>query len=399
MIDFKNKEDCCGCAACSNKCPKHAISMLPDEEGFLYPNVNSSLCVNCGICERVCPIITPKKGSSLRIGYVLRNMNPEIVRDSTSGGAFTLFAEKIIKDGGVVFGAGYDESMNVICKEADSCIALSEMRGSKFVQSNVMDVYKRIFQLLNAGKVVLFSGTPCQVAGLVSFLENKPKNLVCIDFVCRGVPSPGLWSNYISMMEKKYGSHIIDAKFKNKTYGYHTSTMKIVFANGKQWSGSGRIDPMMKAFVNELASRPSCHNCKFKGLDRLSDITMFDCYEYSAVTGEKDDDKGYSSILVHTDRGADLIDSVKDASKLVHVSVNRLIETNGIMVGNSSKPNSKREEFYRLARELPIDKAIDAVLPISRKDYIIEALKSILYKTNLMGFVKRYMKAKNVEVQ
>lgn len=218
-------------------------------------------------------------------------------------GGFTALAEYVLKNGGVVYGAGYDDSMRVICKKATSNDELKEMRGSKFVQSLLGNTYKDVKDELNTGKRVMYSGTPCQVEGLLCYLKEKPDNLLCVDFVCRGVPSPGLWENYVQFMERKFGSKMVGARFKHKTYGYHTTTMKIDFANGKTYYGSGRVDPYMKAFVSELASRPSCVTCKFKGLERPSDITIFDCYEYSQITGKKDDDKGYSSVFVHSDKG------------------------------------------------------------------------------------------------
>lgn len=155
-----------------------------------------------------------------------------------------------------MYGAGYDDSMRVICKKATSNDELKEMRGSKFVQSLLGNTYKDVKNELNTGKRVMYSGTPCQVEGLLCYLKKKPDNLLCVDFVCRGVPSPGLWENYVQFMERKFGSKMVGARFKHKTYGYHTTTMKIDFANGKTYYGSGRVDPYMKAFVSELASRP-----------------------------------------------------------------------------------------------------------------------------------------------
>lgn len=207
----------------------------------------------------------------------------------------------MLHNGGVVYGAGYDEMMNVICKRAATIDQLQEMRGSKFVQSTLGNTFEKIKKELQDGVYVMFTGSPCQIAGLLHYLKKKPENLLCVDFVCRGVPSPGLWRNYVNFMEEKFNSKMVGARFKHKTYGYHTTTMKIDFDNGKTYYGSGRVDPYMKSFVSELASRPSCAYCAFKGLERPSDITIFDCYEYAKLTGKEDDDKGYSSIFVHAE--------------------------------------------------------------------------------------------------
>lgn len=399
MIKIKSKKDCCGCSACFNICPKKAISMISDDEGFLYPSIDIKECVECGACERVCPIINKKVHKDEQTeGYIIRNKNEKIVFESTSGGAFTVFAEYVLKNGGVVYGAGYDDSMRVVCKKATNIYQLKEMRGSKFVQATLGTTFQKIKKDLLEQKLVLYSGTPCQISGLLSYLGKKPNNLICIDFVCRGVPSPGLWANYVTYMENKFNSKIIGVRFKHKTYGYHTTTMKVDFANGKNYYGSGRVDPYMKAFVSELSSRPSCANCSFKGIERVSDISLFDCYEYSKVTGKYDDDKGYSSLFIHTEKGKKVFDEIKDKIWFEEEDINKLVLCNGIMVCNSAKPHKKRAEFYEKAAMYPIDQAMDMVLPITAKDRMIEKTKSILYKTALIRIARKMTKGRKVEV-
>lgn len=399
MIQVTNKQDCCGCSACFNSCPKNAIAMLTDIEGYLYPAIDKSACINCGRCEHVCPVLNPNRPKSLQSAYILRNKNTIVVENSTSGGAFTLFSEFLLGKGAVVYGAGYDTDMKVICKAATCKEDLIEMRGSKFVQSDLSTCFQDIRSLLKTNQIVLFTGTPCQVAGLISFLGEKPDNLICIDFVCRGVPSPGLWANYVKMMEQKHHSKITGVRFKNKTYGYHASTMRVDFSNGSSWYGSGRVDPMMKAFVNELASRPSCHTCAFKGVDRPSDITMFDCYEFSKIIGVADDDKGYSSILVHTKKGQELINAVENEAIIYRVEAEKLIDLNGIMVYNSSKPNPRRDELYQLAAKMPIDQAMQLISPITKRDKAVEGLKGFLFKTGLIRLLSSIRKKRTVEIQ
>lgn len=399
MIKIKSKKDCCGCSACFNICPKKAISMISDDEGFLYPTIDIKECVECGACERVCPIINKKVHKDEQTeGYIIRNKNEKIVFESTSGGAFTVFAEYVLNKGGVVYGAGYDDSMTVVCKKATNIDQLKEMRGSKFVQATLGTTFQKIKKDLLEQKLVLYSGTPCQISGLLSYLGKKPNNLICIDFVCRGVPSPGLWANYVTYMENKFNSKIIGVRFKHKTYGYHTTTMKVDFANGKNYYGSGRVDPYMKAFVSELSSRPSCANCSFKGIERVSDISLFDCYEYSKVTGKYDDDKGYSSLFIHTEKGKNVFDEIKDKIWFEEEDINKLVLCNGIMVCNSAKPHKKRAEFYEKAAMYPIDQAMDMVLPITAKDRMIEKTKSILYKTGLIRIARKMTKGRKVEV-
>ena len=389
MIEIINKTDCCGCTACANACPKNAIVMEPDAEGFLYPRVLADKCVDCGLCDKVCPIRAKKSPQHEVKGYIVRYQDPAVVEHSTSGGTFTAFAGAVLADGGVVYGTGYDSDMRVICKKATCLEDLAEMRGSKFVQSHLGDSFRQIKEELARNRKVLFVGTPCQVAGLISYLRKKPENLLCIDFVCRGVPSPMLWDNYVRMMEEKYSSKMVGARFKHKTYGYHATTMKVDFENGKTYYGSGRVDPMMKAFVSELASRPSCGACAFKQLYRGSDLTMFDCYEFSAVTGLADDNKGYSSVIVQSADGQKLFDAVKPKLMVIDADVDRLVQANGIMVYRSAKPHPRREEFYRLAAAQSIDKAMDAVSPITGKDHLIEKAKGLFHSLGLVHFAKK----------
>lgn len=397
MIVINNKEDCCGCTACYNICPQKAIKMMPDEEGFLYPTIDHDKCVNCGLCDKICPVKDKDEHQEDTKAYIFRYRKPDIVEQSTSGGLFTAIAELFLDKQAVIYGTGYDEDMNVICKSITSKDGLQEMRGSKFVQSDLGNSFFEIKKQLKSSRIVVFSGTPCQVAGLLSYLGGKPDNLFCIDFVCRGVPSPGLWKNYVNMMEKKYKSKMIGARFKNKTYGYHASTMKIDFTNGKTWYGSGRIDPFMKAFVKELASRPSCAACAFKGTERFSDVTMFDCYEFSQITGRKDDNKGWSSALVHTDMGKRIFEELKSNSIIIQASLKDIITENGIMVQHSAKPNEQRENFYQLVASMPIDQAMDRIMPISKKDRIIEFSKRIFYKLGLITVFKPFKKNEGIK--
>lgn len=392
MIEIKNKTDCCGCTACANICPKDAIVMEPDFEGFLYPKVLTDKCVDCGLCEKACPIGKPKAQKQPVEAYVVRYQDPVIVEHSTSGGTFTAFASRILGDGGVVYGTGYDENMRVVCKKATRIEDLAEMRGSKFVQSNLGDTFRRIKEELSQGIKILFVGTPCQVEGLLGYLRKKPENLICIDFVCRGVPSPGLWANYVQMMEKKMGAKMIGARFKHKTYGYHATTMKIDFENGRIYYGSGRVDPMMKAFVSELASRPSCGNCDFKQLHRRSDITMFDCYAFTELTRQRDDNKGYSSVIIQSEKGGALFDQIRDQLTVIPVDVDKLVQLNGWMVYLSAPPHPKRDAFYRLAAECSIERAMEQISPITAKDHVIENVKGMCNRLGLIQMAKKLRK-------
>lgn len=389
-IQITDKTKCSGCTACANACPKNAILMKPDQEGFLYPEVQKALCISCGICQKVCPVQSYTEPATETACYIVRNRDEAVLKDSTSGGAFTAFASAVIENNGIVYGTGYDENMRVVCKQARTVEQLVEMRGSKFVQSELGDTYRQIKAQLQQGETVLFTGTPCQIEGLLAYLGEKPNNLICIDFVCRGVPSPKLWENYVRTMENKYRSKMVGAKFKNKTYGYHATTMKVDFENGKTYYGSGRVDPMMKAFVTELASRPSCFSCAFKTVNRNSDITMFDCYGFSRITSLPDDNKGYSSLLVHSEKGRELMNAVQNQFILYEADVEEVVGANGIMVRRSARPNSKRDQYYQLADTQTIDSAMAQIEPITAKDWLIEFSKNPVYKFGLIQVIKKY---------
>lgn len=398
MIQIKDKKNCCGCEVCCNICPTDAIQMCRDEEGFLYPTIDNNKCIDCKQCEKVCPICHEKKEDEDTVGYIVRNKNEKVLMNSTSGGLFTVVAEYVLKNNGIVYGAGYDSNMKVVYKRAIKESQIDEMRGSKFVQSLIGDTYKNVKEDLKKNRLVLFTGTPCQIYALKNYLCKEYPNLLCIDFVCRGVPSPGLWEKYIQYMQDKYHAKIVDVKFKNKTYGYHTSTMKISFANNKIYYGSGRVDPYMKAFVKEISSRPSCSSCKFKGVERISDITMFDCYNYSKITQKNDDDKGYSSILVHTDLGKAIFEEIKDKLVWSKQDIKSLIDNNGIMVMNSAKPHMRRNEFFTLLNNMSLDEALNKIEPIKKIDFFIENIKGTLYRLGVMELIKKIFKPEKVQV-
>ena len=197
MIRIEKKEDCCGCEACVQRCPKHCISLFRDNEGFLYPSVNESLCIGCGLCEKVCPILNPlPKRKPLQV-FAAKNLNEEVRLASSSGGVFTLLAEHTIRNNGVVFGARFNEKWEVAHGFTDTVEGIADFRSSKYVQSKINGTYQEAEQFLKAGRKVLFSGTPCQIAGLKRFLRKEYTNLITVDFLCHGVPSPGVWESYL----------------------------------------------------------------------------------------------------------------------------------------------------------------------------------------------------------
>ncbi len=401
MIHIADKSKCCGCTACETVCPKGCIKLTPDSEGFLYPEVNEDECIKCGKCEKVCPVLNQICPEGTPYAKIIRNKNEDVLMDSTSGGAFTAFASELIKrKNAVVYGASYDADKKVTHTSCTTIEGLHEFRGSKFVQSDLSGVYDEIRNKLMDNETVLFSGTPCQVAGLKKVLDGKyDENLYCIDIVCRGVPSPKLWSEYLKYIESKYKSKVTEVKFRNKTYGYHSSTMFLKFENGREYKKSGRVDPMMRLFTREVCSRPSCSECAFKTEARVSDLTLFDCKKYTQLTGSFDDDKGYTAVLVQSKKGEQLLDWASNNVSVEDVCKPELISACGIMLCGKAQPNIRRSELFEQLGKIPLDQIVQRVCPVSKKDLIIERMKSVLYNTGLIKIARKLKKHENISVK
>lgn len=390
MISITDKKKCCGCTACSSICPKQAIEMKEDEEGFLYPVVNKEKCVNCGLCDKVCPILNKKYSEIEPKAYAMRVKDERILKRSTSGGFFTPLAKYVLNNNGVVFGVGYDENLKVIHKETKNATGIAEMTGSKYVQSYLGQSFKRVKEYIDNNELVLFSGTPCQVAGLKNYLGKEYENLITMDLICHGTPSPKLWKMYVEYQEKKYKSKIKEVYFRNKTYGYHSGTMKIVFKNGKKYYGSARVDFMLKSFFKEISSRPSCYECAIKTRKHCSDFTVFDSWHISQVVpGLKDDDKGYTNVFVNSNNAIKILNSMKEDIDLYRVDMDEIIRLDGPMVENCKKAHASRKDFYDNIDKYGIKKCVKTYIPIKVVDYILEKSKKIFFKLGIINFIRK----------
>lgn len=395
MIHIENKKQCCGCTACANACPTGCISMQPDEEGFLYPYINKEKCIECNKCDTVCPI--KKKHTEAREieSICLRSVDIDTVNESTSGGFFTPLSKYVLEKNGVVVGVAFTESKKIehIFVDSENSGEVSKLRGSKYVQSYLYDTFSRIKEILDNEKLVCFSGTPCQVSGLISYLGRDYKNLITVDVVCHGTPSPKLWKKYVEYQERKHNSRIREVSFRKKTYGYHSGTMELVFESGKKYNGSARVDYMLKSFFREISSRPSCYDCSFKTDQHQSDFTIFDCWSASKlVPGLKDDDRGYTNVFINSDKGRKLFEELRDDYEWYPVEKEQAIKLDGVMIRNSATPHTRRDEYYLELENEELDEHIQKFIPISKKDYFVENSKSILYKTKLLYTIKNIKK-------
>ena len=381
MIQIEDKKKCCGCTACKNKCPKNAITMKPDEEGFLYPYVDLDKCIDCGLCEKVCPIINnPKLPERSIAGYVVQNQNPQVLKESTSGGFVDAVNEWVIKQNGLACGVVFDENFMPTHVMIGKIEDLPAFRGSKYAQSKMGSLYAKIEQTLKRQITVVFTGTPCQAAGLKQYLRKEYENLVIIDIVCRSIPSPLLWNKYLRYQEKKFSSKIKKVNCRNKTYGYHSGSLVIEFVNGKRYSGSNRVDLYMKSFHHDICSRPSCYDCRFKTKTRCSDFTVFDCWEPEKVCLEKmtDDNRGYSNVIVHTGKGMKIIEQL-DCLVKHDASIEKMFMFTGRMESHSISKTEVRDQFYNRLVQEGFESAVESSVEISLKDRIIEMMKPIRY--------------------
>ncbi len=397
MISINDKTDCCGCFACMNICPKNCISMLPGKEGFLYPSVNMQECVDCGLCEKRCPMLDPQHRARTPICiYGCRNADSESLAAASSGGMFELLADAVLSDNGIVFGAGFDKDNNVVHKHIEKTGDIDTLRRSKYVQSAIGATYRQTGEFLKAGRKVLFVGTPCQIAGLRSFLGKDFQNLIAVDFVCHGVPSPAVWQKYLATISDNNHIKIKDINFRNKENGwisfrfcYHKEDPDGKAANVTE---SRYANPFVRGFLYDLYLRPSCHECKFKHFSSGSDLTLSDFWGVWTNHPEWNDDKGASCIAVNTEKGAAFLKSI-DTTKYERTCLSfkqAYVDYNNYALKSASY-NPKRELFFR---ELYDDKPlIPLIMRLTKKPFkqkIKDSISVVAHKLKLHQLMHSY---------
>lgn len=354
MIEIKNKVDCCGCNACGDACPKGCISFKTDNEGFWYPEVDKEVCVDCHLCEKVCPIIhaeeLKKNDFEKPKCYAAIHKNLEVRFDSTSGGIFSALAEQMYKEDGYVGGAIYDENFGVKFFISNDKNDLPQLRSSKYLQSNSEGMYKHVRDLLRQGEKVLVCALPCQIAALKGYLRKDHDNLITVDLICRYINSPMAYRKYLDALEEEYGSKIVYIKAKNKELGWHKLTHKTVFANGKTYYGTFQVDKFMKAsMMLNCLSRPSCYECSFKGFPRYGDITIGDYW--TKDKSNLDDDTGTSVIMLNSKKGEAYFEKIKKKLKSEEVSFEAVLPGNPALLKPLPKSSVSREEFFTRVKE------------------------------------------------
>lgn len=350
MIEIKDKKDCCGCWACKNICPVQCISMPEDAEGFRYPTVDKDKCINCHLCEKVCPIIHAEadKPNEKQRAYLLQHKDKEVLLQSASGGAFTAIASWVIRHGGVVFGAAYDKDFQVTHQYVETYEDLKIFRNSKYVQSYTGDALKQVKDFLKQGRMVCYSGTPCQLEGLLRYLSKPYDNLITIDVMCHSITSPKIFRMYVAEMKKKYGDDLSNIMFRDKSpYGYKYSQMS-VYKGGKQVYREGvDTDVYLRSFFSDVNVRPSCYDCKFKKQHHLTDFSIWDCFDVYRFSSKLDNDKGVTRILANTEKAQLILKEIQEDTTVMEIPVEDAV--NGVHeMLHSVKMSSRRERFFEL---------------------------------------------------
>ncbi len=356
MIELKDKKNCSGCTACTAVCPAKCIFMERDKEGFLYPEVDVEKCIECGLCDAICPILNPSiKSSEIPNAYAAINKDKDVRLKSASGGIFTILAEDIVSRGGIVFGAAFSDDFKSVKHIGVTDIAGIEMlRGSKYLQSNIGNAYSEAEKFLKESRPVLFSGTPCQIGGLKAYLKKEYENLYTLDMVCHGIPSPKVWGKYIKRLEEEKGGRILDMSFRDKRDSWAGFSLVFDFSNGNNYAEVFNKNLYMRAFLSNIDLRPSCYDCRFKGLKRESDITLADFWGIKSMLPDLDDDCGTSLVFVQTPKGEEILMRNGEKLERVLVDAEKAVKYNPAAIQSVALPK-QRKAFMKKIDKKPIE--------------------------------------------
>lgn len=347
MLAYDKKENCAGCTACVNICPHQAISMQADNDGFLYPVTDEELCDDCGLCRKICPFRNNFRISGnfeQPLVYAAKHRSDEVRMNSSSGGMFTAISDYILGNDGVIYGAAFDKQFKVCHQRADNKEERNKFRGSKYVQSELKGVFTEIKKELEQGKMVLFTGTPCQNAGLHAYLQKSYEKLFLCDIVCHGTPSPLLWQEYIASLNKRNKSRLMSYSFRCKEAGWRGYNVQAVFENGKSRLNTPELLTYTRIFASDLALRSSCYNCKFCHFHRPADITIADFWGIEKIMPEFDDNKGISLVLANSTKGRDLFAQASDS---LYFRESNTVECRQHNLHSPSASSPLREQFWQ----------------------------------------------------
>lgn len=373
-------ENCTGCTACMSACPKSAITMVTDSQGFLRPKIDVSYCVDCGICERTCPVIHKMEVSKQTEVYAAYALDELLRQDSSSGAIFPLLAKYVLSHGGIVFGAAFDDKFTVRHKGIEKVDNLSELCSSKYVQSEVGNTFLEAKSALDMGRLVYYSGTPCQIAGLRSYLKRDYENLITQDLVCHSVPSPRIWNDYKKSLEESYGGKTTDFSFRFKKKGLEDYYICAVFDNGSEYLSKATEDPYQRGFIRGLYSRLSCFSCPFKGIQRASDITLADFWGVQDLFPQAVHPDGTSLVFIHSEKGGKLFREIAADMKAFPTEAETALTFNQAAY-TPAKKTCRYEEFWKCYNTMSFAQLVDCCcLPTVGEKMTARWKRSILYR-------------------
>lgn len=387
MIDFNFNEKCYGCRNCENICPKGAIILEEDINGFLIPRIDKEKCVECGLCKKICPFTNFKKQTieiEKKVWYscYLKDLDSRI--KSTSGGFFPALVEWFLSNNGLICGCIWDDNMKPIHVLTDDKMIIEKMRGSKYVQSDIKKVAIEIKEKIKSKKI-LFTGTPCQVAAIKLFV-GEHDNLFTCSLICESVPSYKIWKKYVEILEKKYKSKMINASFRDKELGWDSPVAKYEFENGKiSKTLSYAYDRYVLGFLQGLYCRNSCNNCQYKGNGHNADIIIGDLWGASKKLQSEAQYKGISAVILNSDKGVEIFNEIKDDFEFEKIDPKSVIEHNKMLMSSMPKHENK-ETFFSDLNTFGLIKNIEKNLKFNKKSITI---KHVLYKLKLFGIIKK----------
>lgn len=325
-----------------------------------------------------------------QIAYILQNKDATVLKESTAGGAFTAIAEWTLKKGGIVFGVEMTDDYEVCHTSVEDDVQLFKFRNSKYVQSKIGDTFKRAKELLEIGRYVCFSGTPCQIEGLRSYLQKEYENLILVDVVCRAVPSPGVWNKYIQMEKEDHGL-VTSIRFRDKTLGYQYSTMELKTQNGSVLRGGIESQPWLRMFFSGMIIRPSCTECKFRNRYRNSDFTIWDCFNTYSIDKSFDEDAGTTRILIHSSKGKKIFEEIKTCFKYKEIPADVAVDGVQEML-TSPKAHERRQEFFGDLETSDMKTVLNKYYPVTLKIQLKKCARRVLNSVGLDKTLKHILK-------